>query len=37
MACTSGSTCIIVGTGASGPISSVSTNSGGSWTSSPAG
>jgi hypothetical protein len=37
MACTSASTCIIVGTGASGPISSVSTNSGGSWTSSPVG
>ena len=37
MACTSASTCIIVGTGRSGPISSVSTNSGGSWTSSPSG
>ena len=37
MACTSASTCIIVGTGRSGPISSVSTNSGGSWTSSPVG
>jgi hypothetical protein len=37
IACTSASTCIIVGTGASGPISSVSTNSGGSWTSTPVG
>ena len=37
VACTSASTCIIVGTGASGPISSVTTNSGGSWTSSPVG
>jgi hypothetical protein len=37
MACTSASTCIIVGTGSSGPLASVSTNGGGSWTSSVVG
>jgi hypothetical protein len=37
ISCTSASICIIVGTGASGPIASVTTNDGGSWTSSPVG
>jgi hypothetical protein len=37
LACPAASTCIVVGTGASGPISAVTTNSGGSWTSSPVG
>jgi hypothetical protein len=37
LACGSASTCVVVGTGASGPVSSVTTNSGGDWTSSTVG
>jgi hypothetical protein len=37
MACTSATTCIIVGTGTSGPISFVSANSGGTWSPSTVG
>jgi hypothetical protein len=37
MACTTASTCIIVGTGSSGPVSSVTTDDGGSWSPSTVG
>jgi hypothetical protein len=37
LACSSASTCVVVGTGASGPVSSVTTNGGGTWTSSTVG